>query len=131
MLEQNNNQLRYISWMDLDELKYQVKDAIFSTYKTHASRKSKTKDVHSTKSVGTTWTFLDIAKEEMIVKYIFKYNTSQERDIFKITLSEIRKWIDLRKNNKRRFDIFTNQPNKTYFTYTSYPIFTVGFDDIK
>ncbi len=131
MLEQSNNQLRYISWMDLDELKYQVKDAIFSTYKTHASRKSKTKDTNSTKSIGITWTFLDIAKEEIIVKYIFKYKTSQERDIFKITLSEIRKWIDLRKNNKSRFDIFTNQPNKTYFTYTSYPIFTVGFDDTK
>lgn len=127
MLEQNNNQLRYISWMDLDELKYQVKDAIFSTYKTHMSRKSKHNDINSNKDISVVWTYLDQSNEEILVKY----DIAQKQDIFKIKLSEIRKWIDLYKNNKPQFEIFTNQPNKTYFTYTSYPVFTLDFNNTK
>jgi len=45
--------------MDLDELKYQVKDAIFSTYKTHMSRKSKHNDINSNKDISVVWTYLD------------------------------------------------------------------------
>jgi hypothetical protein len=90
----------------MDALSYLVKDLIFTTYKKHISRKSRWRDMESIDRKEVAWSYLDANNAEMYIKYSIETPNGLQRDLFKLKLSEIRKWIDMRKNNAKLFVTF-------------------------
>ena len=115
----------------MDALSYLVKDLIFTTYKKHISRKSRWRDMESIDRKEVAWSYLDANNAEMYIKYSIETPNGLQRDLFKLKLSEIRKWIDMRKNNAKLFVTFIEQPNTINFYYKSYPYFTFDFDNVN
>ena len=80
----------------MDTLPHQVADLLFTTFKTHRSRKSThNPDLSQEMNNNTAWSLLDQTNGQIFIKYIFD---DGRKDIFSVPLKEIHKWIKMRSN---------------------------------